>query len=371
MGIQVSCQCGQRFSAASHLRGKRVQCTSCGRPIEIPAASGASAAQVPQSPLLACQCGQKFKAAAHLAGRQVQCPSCGRPLAIPQTSVSSLPASPESYPPSAANDPLGLGDSDLWEQVPATTLPASPALSGSSSGYTTRTTPKSSVNWKRLAGIGGVVALIAIVVAGAVIGGRAVYNKMAGPVENVDPASVPDVFQKPPAHSAIVDTDQNWRPAPEILKELSFRQTADDYAIRLPDGFERYKKPGTAHMHTWRRTGGDGEQREYIVLAVQAWGSPEGPTDADVAELEANLGGGLPAGHRNVKVQRGRVNGFPCYRVVSQYEPPALPGVSYHSCGFDILDREKHIVFEGAIAAAPGTREYELFETALRSINRR
>ena len=36
MSVEVACQCGQRFAAASHLHGQRVACPACGGPIDVP-----------------------------------------------------------------------------------------------------------------------------------------------------------------------------------------------------------------------------------------------------------------------------------------------------------------------------------------------
>jgi len=43
MTIEVVCLCGQRFAAQSHLAGKRVKCSVCGSPIDVP--GNAAAAQ--------------------------------------------------------------------------------------------------------------------------------------------------------------------------------------------------------------------------------------------------------------------------------------------------------------------------------------
>jgi len=74
MAIEVSCRCGKRFAAETHLAGQQVPCPDCQRPITIP--------ELPPL-VVACVCGKAFAAQGHLAGQEVPCPQCGQILQVP------------------------------------------------------------------------------------------------------------------------------------------------------------------------------------------------------------------------------------------------------------------------------------------------
>lgn len=71
----VSCNCGSRFEAATHLAGKQVPCPRCGWLLDIPAPA-------PQSVVVSCRCGRRFQAPGSLVGRTVSCPGCGDALQV-------------------------------------------------------------------------------------------------------------------------------------------------------------------------------------------------------------------------------------------------------------------------------------------------
>ncbi len=106
-----------------------------------------------------CSCGQSFRATPELAGRRVQCPTCGAPLQIP----------PQAAPPSAESDPLGLGPLDETAfNAPVPSSPGSVTLSTPTS-YATPARNKSGSGSNRglyiaLGVGGGVMALVVVVV---------------------------------------------------------------------------------------------------------------------------------------------------------------------------------------------------------------
>lgn len=109
----VSCRCGQRFKAASHLAGKQRPCPSCGTQIKIPAAR--------TSAVVRCSCGKRFQAPGHLLGKRVSCPSCGNAF-----TANPVPAA--TQPPKSAQPALAETSDDFWSDisepaVPGHTLP--------------------------------------------------------------------------------------------------------------------------------------------------------------------------------------------------------------------------------------------------------
>src|SRR6187551_447552 len=92
MPVAVACQCGQRFAAQDHLRGKQVRCPSCGGPLVIPAPPPPAAAPTTANAggvRVACACGQAFMASAALQGKATRCPACGGTLHIPAATANA------------------------------------------------------------------------------------------------------------------------------------------------------------------------------------------------------------------------------------------------------------------------------------------
>lgn len=125
MPISVTCQCGRRITAKDELSGKRVACPSCKQPLLIAAAGGGKASPVRKAPspvsssnsasaansvTVTCKCGQKLKAASHLFGKMVTCPKCRSPLSIPNGPETPVLAEP-------VDDPLGLGSLNTFPQT--------------------------------------------------------------------------------------------------------------------------------------------------------------------------------------------------------------------------------------------------------------
>lgn len=105
MAIDLTCPCGQRFRVKDELAGKRVTCTKCRQPINVPVAAGDGAETI----VVTCACGAKFSARESSRGRRVVCPQCSQPLTIGETQPPLTPA------PS------------LWDSLPAASTTMSPA----------------------------------------------------------------------------------------------------------------------------------------------------------------------------------------------------------------------------------------------------
>lgn len=126
MSIKVACQCGKRFVAPPHLAGKSVNCPNCGSAIVIAAPpappptrptlaapappQGAGTSPAEEGIVVSCVCGQRFNAPSHLAGQQLPCPVCRQPILIPTGNSGLEPWSTPSLPPAG---------NDLWSELPA------------------------------------------------------------------------------------------------------------------------------------------------------------------------------------------------------------------------------------------------------------
>lgn len=94
--LQIECsQCHGRFSAKSHLAGKRVKCPKCGSPIDIPEPELETELEVVDSIEVRCNtCFTDFPVDAQDAGTHVPCPMCGDPVMVPGSSGGTVGTSP-------------------------------------------------------------------------------------------------------------------------------------------------------------------------------------------------------------------------------------------------------------------------------------
>jgi len=88
MPISVKCACGQKFAAPDKLAGKRVKCTACSKPLQVPA--GRTGAEKKETGVqVHCKCGKSFSAPQKLAGKAVKCPNCQKPIRVPVDQAAS------------------------------------------------------------------------------------------------------------------------------------------------------------------------------------------------------------------------------------------------------------------------------------------
>ena len=156
MSAIVTCRCGARFQAATHLAGKQVACPTCAQPIAIPASAktAASPATTPKQAIqVRCGCGTLLKAKPALVGKTVKCPACQQALKIePPTSMPNTAVTP---PAEDSIDPLGLGglgtsdlsENEFWDQIPSSDPlglgQTSPGLNGAHANPTLAPLPQS------------------------------------------------------------------------------------------------------------------------------------------------------------------------------------------------------------------------------------
>lgn len=171
MALVVGCACGQKFSVGEEYRGQQLPCSSCNRPINIPAAAQKPAQAVTNRPApqrqtapaqaagggkeipVTCLCGSSYAAPPSYAGQSLPCPACGRGIQVPMGGASAGGAP-------LGNDPFALG--------PAGADPfAMPAAASGGLGAAPAPKPAEGMNplvlWGAIGG-GGVLLAIGLIV---------------------------------------------------------------------------------------------------------------------------------------------------------------------------------------------------------------
>lgn len=315
---------------------------------------------------VACSCGQRFAAQPHLAGKQVKCPACGSPLAVPHANaqMGTVGQTPDPFaglPPSGLQGPSQTSPT-TWAQQP---------LAQQSMMYSPHKRKKK-VNWKlpviiicAIAGV-AVIATVAAVLA-INLGHGSSFDKTdeQGSVgesnaESRSGDSTESFFQRPPTNPAIIATDENWVSDPSLLDQLGPEKSINGYTVRLPMGFSSTSKSGLA-KHGWRRKRPGGRQYESFFFNAEATEINE----ELIKDIEAHFfSSEVPLEFQSV--QRGRLNGIPCWRAT--IEAPMPNRGKLYWCSYHMLDGNNSVVLEGICFSPPGSREYKLFETSLRTL---
>lgn len=103
MAQVVSCQCGQKFSAADHLAGKAVGCPVCGKSLQIPATHRSP----PQKIAVSCDfCGARYATTTSNIGKSLACTNCGQQIVVSQRQTTGQ-QNPQTVDPLMANNTVG------------------------------------------------------------------------------------------------------------------------------------------------------------------------------------------------------------------------------------------------------------------------
>ena len=191
-----------------------------------------------------------------------------------------------------------------------------------------------------------------------------------------------NLFAEPPIDPSITISNENWQPDEKLLSQLGESVRTRDFSIRLAEGMQlrnKLEQDTDNYQFVWERTSrppydrrpsrtarkvGDVEIVMVTVFPDDGWTAER--MERDQLNMNDRIPAGLPKS-RNIKIQRGRLNGRSCYRLYQESQMPGGP-VSYGS-QYNFVDAKGRLVSCLMLTpAAPGSENFRLLETAARSI---